>query len=75
MNVIVISFLCQNSDDCSNEEAAASSSIPEEYKLQVLTILQSEEVVDVRDVHMVEDRQLYHVEWLPKIDRANGITG
>ncbi len=26
--------------------------------------------MDVRDVHMVEDRQLYRVEWLPRIDRA-----
>jgi len=56
--------------NCSNEEAVSSSSIPKEYKLQVLTELQSEDVMDVWDVHMVEDRQRDHVEWLSRVDRA-----
>lgn len=57
--------------NCSNEEAVSSSTIPEEYKQQVLAELQAEDVMDVRDIHMVEDRQRDHVEWLSGIDRAN----
>jgi hypothetical protein len=55
----------------SNEEAVNSSPIPEEYKQQVLAELQAEDVMEVRDLHMVEDRQRDHVEWLSRVDRAN----
>ena len=53
------------------EDAANNSAIPVALRQQVRAQLWVEQVLDVRDPTMVENRERPHTVWLPDVDRAN----
>lgn len=55
----------------SPEEAVEMARVPDESRASVITKIRAEDVIQGRDVTLVEDRDRDHDIWLPNVDRAS----
>lgn len=56
---------------CSIDEAVSNPAIPEHLRDKIKIMLEQEQLIVVRDPHLIEDPEREHNEWLSHIDRAS----